>query len=133
MVVQRLGVPITSYPPPATPILAQRRPLSGFLEVLVGPQVILWVVRDHLNYHSGSTTGPWTPLTSSPEVSVLFKVRSRITTVCPRGLDPFYTVTYYMKWVNTTWTHSSNAQKNFMTIFFTFYVATSRDDGNIVR
>ena len=25
-------------------------------------------------------------------------------TECPRGSDPFYIVTYYMKWVTTSWT-----------------------------
>ena len=25
-------------------------------------------------------------------------------TVCPRSSDPFYVVTYYIKWVNTSWT-----------------------------
>jgi len=29
------------------------------------------------------------------------------TTVCPRSSDPFYVVTYYMKWVS--WTHSTRA------------------------
>ena len=28
-------------------------------------------------------------------------------TVCPRSSDPFYTVTYYMKWVTTSWTDGS--------------------------
>ena len=27
-------------------------------------------------------------------------------TVCPGSSDPFYIVTYYLKWVTTTWTHS---------------------------
>ena len=27
-------------------------------------------------------------------------------TVCPRSSDPFYIVTYYIKWVTTPWTHS---------------------------
>ena len=27
-------------------------------------------------------------------------------TVCPRCLDPFYIVSYLIKWVNTSWTHS---------------------------
>ena len=26
--------------------------------------------------------------------------------VCPRSSDPFYVVTYYIKWVTTYWTHS---------------------------
>ena len=29
------------------------------------------------------------------------------TTVCPRSSDPFYIVSYYKKWVTTSWTHSS--------------------------
>ena len=28
--------------------------------------------------------------------------------MCPRGSDPFYAVTYYIKWVATSWTHSSS-------------------------
>ena len=28
------------------------------------------------------------------------------TTVCPRSSDPFYVVTYYIKLVTTSWTHS---------------------------
>ena len=28
--------------------------------------------------------------------------------VCPRINDPFYIVTYYIKWVTTSWTHSIN-------------------------
>ena len=27
-------------------------------------------------------------------------------TVCPRSSDPFYVVTYYIKWVTTSWTYS---------------------------
>ena len=27
-------------------------------------------------------------------------------TVCPRSLDPFYIVTYYVKWDETSWTYS---------------------------
>ena len=27
--------------------------------------------------------------------------------VCPRSLDPFYMVSYYMKWLTTSWTHST--------------------------
>ena len=26
-----------------------------------------------------------------------------VHTVCPRSSDPFYTVTYYIKWVTTSW------------------------------
>ena len=28
-------------------------------------------------------------------------------TVCPRSSGPFYVVTYYIKWVTTSWTHST--------------------------
>ena len=28
------------------------------------------------------------------------------TTVCPRSSDPFYIVSYYIKWVTTSWTYS---------------------------
>ena len=27
-------------------------------------------------------------------------------TICPRSSDPFYLVTYYIKWVTTSWTYS---------------------------
>ena len=27
-------------------------------------------------------------------------------TVCPRSSDPFYVVTYYLKWTTTAWTYS---------------------------
>ena len=29
------------------------------------------------------------------------------STVCPGSSDPFYMVTYYLKWVTTSWTYSS--------------------------
>ena len=29
-----------------------------------------------------------------------------IITICPRSSDPFHIVTYYMKWVTTSWTYS---------------------------
>ena len=27
-------------------------------------------------------------------------------TVCPRSLDPFYTVTFHIRWVKTSWTYN---------------------------
>ena len=30
-----------------------------------------------------------------------------VHTVCPRSLDQLYVVTYYIKWVNTSWTNSN--------------------------
>ena len=32
----------------------------------------------------------------------------QIRTACPRSLDPFYTVTYYIKWVKTSWQYCTN-------------------------
>ena len=29
-------------------------------------------------------------------------------TVCPGSSDPFYIISYYIKWVTTFWTHSKN-------------------------
>ena len=31
-------------------------------------------------------------------------------TVCPRSLDPLYIVTYYIKWVKTSWTYRNNSK-----------------------
>ena len=33
-----------------------------------------------------------------------------IITICPRSSDPFYIVSYYIKWVTTSWTHSMNVK-----------------------
>ena len=35
--------------------------------------------------------------------SLLF---NKLTTVCPRSSYPFYEITYYIKWVTTSWRHS---------------------------
>ena len=34
-----------------------------------------------------------------------------INTICSGCSDPFYIVSYYMKWVFTSWTHSTAVQK----------------------
>ena len=34
-------------------------------------------------------------------------------TVCPGSSDPFYIVTYYIKWVTTSWTHIITSQGQF--------------------
>ena len=40
-------------------------------------------------------------------MNVFNQINSNINdTVCPRSSDPFYVVTYYIKWVTTSWTHS---------------------------
>ena len=33
-----------------------------------------------------------------------FSLKHLATTLCPRCLNPFYMVSYYMKWDNTSWT-----------------------------
>ena len=35
-------------------------------------------------------------------------------TVCPRSSDPFYIVIYYIKWVTTSWTYSSDKHVLFL-------------------
>ena len=32
-------------------------------------------------------------------------------TVCPRSSDPFYTISYCVKWITTSWTHSIDMEK----------------------
>ena len=34
-----------------------------------------------------------------------------VYTVCPRSSNPFCVVTYYIKWVTTSWTHSIYTKK----------------------
>ena len=38
----------------------------------------------------------------------LFIILLLINIMCPRSSYPFYTVNYYIKWVTTPWTYSSN-------------------------
>ena len=47
---------------------------------------------------------------SGSDIHVKKKVKplkNHINSVCPGSSDPFYIVTYYIKWVTTSWTHSS--------------------------
>ena len=37
----------------------------------------------------------------------IISLRIQQNTMCPRSSDPFYIVSYYIKWVTTSWTHSS--------------------------
>ena len=37
----------------------------------------------------------------------LFHICFVLITVCAGSSDPFYIVSYYIKWVTTSWTHSS--------------------------
>ena len=42
-------------------------------------------------------------------------------TVCTRYLDPFYVVTYYMKWAKTSWTYSIHIHTYAFTVQCTLY------------
>ena len=35
-------------------------------------------------------------------------IKNTRNTVCPGSSDPFYVVTYYSKWVTTSWTYSNS-------------------------
>ena len=35
----------------------------------------------------------------------LLQAEPYLHTVCPGSIDPFYIVTYYIKWVTTSWTY----------------------------
>ena len=50
-------------------------------------------------------------LLSTPSLETI--VAGIYITICPGSRDPFYTVSYYIKWVTTSWTHSINAKKKF--------------------
>ena len=39
-------------------------------------------------------------------ILVLSTVLYLLSTVCPISSDPFYKISYYIKWVTTSWTHS---------------------------
>ena len=38
----------------------------------------------------------------------IFSIHEEEHTVCPRGSDPINILTYYIKWVTTSWTYTSN-------------------------
>ena len=44
----------------------------------------------------------------APNDEMLEGFKNRIGTVCPRSLDPFHMVSYYIKGVNTSWTYNKN-------------------------
>ena len=52
-------------------------------------------------------TSPLGPLWASSHSEVPgFQVTISYITVCPGRSDPFFIVSYYIKWVTTSWTHS---------------------------
>ena len=45
-------------------------------------------------------------------------MKKKITVnVCKRNIDPFYIVTYYMKWVKTPWAYSSKENQGKITYY----------------
>ena len=44
----------------------------------------------------------------------MYKVGDAQHTICPRSSDPFCIIAYYIKWVNTSWTHSISLFKLFL-------------------
>ena len=42
----------------------------------------------------------------------------KLLTVCPRSGDPFYIITYYIKWVTASWTYSKIRHVIFVVDFF---------------
>ena len=47
-------------------------------------------------------------------------IRKIVNTICPRSSYPFYIVSYYIKWVTTSWTHSTGSATNFTDISLLF-------------
>ena len=54
----------------------------------------------NLGYNYGSVKSPM-----HERVELFLWVYILPNTVCPRISDPFYIVTYYIKWLTTSWTH----------------------------
>ena len=54
-------------------------------------------------------------------LKLAFQFKTKITNICPRSSaqytvrprsgDPFHIVSYYVKWVTTSWTYSSNSEQ----------------------
>ena len=44
-------------------------------------------------------------------ISINIYVYRLVYTICPGSSDPFYIVSYYIRWVTTSWTHSNSGQE----------------------
>ena len=51
--------------------------------------------------------GNYTSWTDSSDLYYIKLVTMNYNTTCPGRSDPFYTVSYYIKWVTNSWTHST--------------------------
>ena len=49
-----------------------------------------------------------------PGIIKLTITSTHLCTICPGSSDPFYIVTYYIKWVTTSWTHSIKPRVAYM-------------------
>ena len=52
-------------------------------------------------------------------------IKSKVHTICPRSSDPFYIVSYCIKWVTTSWnvrTRCARVNRSFLKINFKFRV-----------
>ena len=56
---------------------------------------------------SGSDPRKTTRMRIRPKFFLYFFQYESQYTVCPGSSDPFYVVTYYIKWVTTSWTYSN--------------------------
>ena len=72
------------------------------------------------DYRTGSIHAWYTRIQIS-EVQMVFAYNYMfffpLHTVCPGSTDPFHVVTYYIKWVTTSWTHSMQIVDAYYTIF----------------
>ena len=39
------------------------------------------------------------------ELPISLQLGATLTTICPRSSRPFYIISYYIKWVTTSWKH----------------------------
>ena len=58
-------------------------------------------------------------------IYTFFKRGVSLTTVCPRSLVPFYTATYYITWVKTSWTSCGTFVFIWSWFFKTMYMVQS--------
>ena len=54
------------------------------------------------------TDGQTSQISDMRRRAVIDRNGQNVSTVCPRSSDPFYKVTYYIKWVTTSWTESGD-------------------------
>ena len=61
------------------------------------------------------------------DLKCTFSKKGEHITVCPGSSDPFYTVTYYIKWVTTSWTYCM-----FLTIILIYLYQKHRHGTDII-